>query len=283
MSIPNVFAALVDDAAIFPPGSLPLPEAIIAHAAQRNSRYEALAGPFVLGTGDLAAAAQLATPDLFPEPLPVSIVVPTPDALAETIETADDLRVTVRALEVKLDRSEPLIPQVTTIANHDRRGITTHIEVPRPTHPEWPELLAAIAAHDLRLKFRTGGTQSDAFPDESELATWIHDAARHTTPFKCTAGLHNAIRHTDPETGFEHHGFLNILCATASALDNAETDSLATILAERNPTALTNALGDTNPRTLFVSYGSCSLAESYEDLAALGLLDNRPGPSASPR
>ncbi|WP_067893033.1 hypothetical protein [Nocardia vaccinii] len=277
MSIPNVFAALVDDAAIFPPGSLPLPEAVIAHAAHRKSRLRALAGPFVLGTGDLATAARLATPDLFPEPLPVSIVVPTPDALAETIENAGEHRVAVRALEVKLDRSRPLTPQVTAIANHDRRGITTYVEVPRPTHPEWTEVLAAIATNGLRLKFRTGGTQAEAFPDETGLATWIADAARSSTPFKCTAGLHNAIRHTDAETGFEHHGFLNVLCAASAALGGAETDSLAKILAERNAAALAGALGDTaetTARTLFISYGSCSIEEPYEDLAALDLLDD---------
>ncbi|MBY8854879.1 hypothetical protein K7711_00140 [Nocardia sp. CA2R105] len=276
MSIPNVFAALVDDAAIFPPGSLPLPEAVIAHAAHRNSRVQALVGPFVLGAGALAAAAQLATPELFPEPLPVSVVVPTPDAVAETIEAADGLRVAVRALEVKLDRSQPLTPQVTAIANHDRRGITTYVEVPRPSHPEWPEVLAAVAANGLRLKFRTGGTQADAFPDDTELATWIGDAARSSTPFKCTAGLHNALRHTDATTGFEHHGFLNVLCAASAALDNAGNNSLATILAERDAAVLTETLGDTartTPRTLFISYGSCSIDEPYEDLAALGLLD----------
>ncbi|WP_067667779.1 hypothetical protein [Nocardia miyunensis] len=277
MSIPNVFAALVDDAAIFPPGSLPLPEAVTAHAAHRNSRLRALVGPFVLGTGDIAAAARLATAELFSEPLPVSIVVPTPDAVAETIETAGGHRVAVQALEVKLDRAQPLTPQVTAIANHDRRGITTYVEVPRPGHPEWPEVLAAVAANGLRLKFRTGGTQADAFPDETELATWIADAARRSTPFKCTAGLHNALRHTDATTGFEHHGFLNVLCAAKAALENAGSDSLAMFLAERDATVLAAALGDTTrttPRTLFVSYGSCSIDEPYDDLTALGLLDD---------
>ncbi len=277
MSIPKLFAALVDDAAIYPPGSLPLPEAVIAHAAHRNSRPQALVGPFVLGTGDVAAAARLATPEVFPEPLPVSIVVPTPDAVAETIGTAGGHRVAVRALEVKLDRSRPLTPQVDAIAKHDRRDITTYVEVPRPTHPEWPEVLAAVAAHGLRLKFRTGGTQADAFPDESELATWIGDAARHDTPFKCTAGLHNALRHTDAATGFEQHGFLNVLGAARAALADAENDTLTALLAERNPATLAGALGDTadaTPRTLFISYGSCSVVEPYEDLAALGLLDD---------
>ena len=71
----------------------------------------------------------------------------------------------------------------------------------------------------LRLKFRTGGLTADAFPSAAELAACIDAALDRETPFKCTAGLHHAVRHTDPETGFEHHGFLNVLLATRVALD----------------------------------------------------------------
>jgi acyl-CoA synthetase (AMP-forming)/AMP-acid ligase II len=38
------------------------------------------------------------------------------------------------------------------------------------------------------------------------------------TSFKCTAGLHNAVRHTGQD-GFEHHGFLNVLVATRLLFD----------------------------------------------------------------
>lgn len=271
MSIPTVFAALVDDAAIYPPGSLPLPAAVNAHAAHRNSALRGLVGPFVVGTGDLAAAAELATPELFPEALPVSVVVPAPEAVGPTIDLAERSRVTAKALEVKLDRSRPLPPQIAEIAAVDRRGITTYVEVPRPDHPEWSALLAALATHGLRLKFRTGGTDAEAFPAEAELALWIRATARASMPFKCTAGLHRAVRHTDPATGFEHHGFLNILRAAAAAADGAETDALVAILSERDAKALGGAVPATG-RELFVSYGSCSVQEPYADLAALGLL-----------
>ncbi|WP_024802866.1 hypothetical protein [Nocardia sp. BMG51109] len=273
MSIPTVFAALVDDAAIFPPGSLPLPAAVEAHAAHRNSHLRALVGPFVVGTGALATAAELATPELFPAALPVSVVVPSPDALGETIAVAGRCRVAMEALEIKLDHSRPLAPQITEIADRDRGDATTYVEAPRPSHPEWPDVLAAIADRGLRLKFRTGGTQAEAFPAEAELTTWIGAAARRSTPFKCTAGLHNAVRHTSAATGFEHHGFLNILCAAAAAADGADGDSVASLLAERDGGVLADALGDTAAaRPLFASYGSCSIDEPYEDLAALGLL-----------
>ncbi|MBF6170683.1 hypothetical protein [Nocardia blacklockiae] len=266
MSIPPVFAALVDDAAIYPPGSLPLPAAVVAHAVHRRSSLRELVGPFVVGAGDLAAAAEAATAELFPEGLGVSVVVPGPEAVGATLESAGRCR--VLALEVKLDGSRALAPQVAEIAGVDRGDVTTYVEVPRPGHPEWAELLAAVADAGMRLKFRTGGTEAAAFPSETEVAGWIRDAARASTPFKCTAGLHHAVRHTDAATEFEHHGFLNILCAAAAAAAGAEVDSLVAILGERDG----RALAVPAQRALFASYGSCSVTEPYDDLATLGLL-----------
>ena len=49
---------------------------------------------------------------------------------------------------------------------------------------------------------------------------WIDAALDRETPFKCTAGLHRAVRHTGDD-GFEHHGFLNVLLATRRAFDGA--------------------------------------------------------------
>ena len=74
-----------------------------------------------------------------------------------------------------------------------------------------------MAEAELRLKFRTGGLEAAAFPPSEVLAGWIDAALDRETPFKCTAGLHRAVRHTG-EDGFEHHGFLNVLVATGAGL-----------------------------------------------------------------
>jgi len=95
--------------------------------------------------------------------------------------------------------------------------------------------------------------------------------------FKCTAGLHHAVRHTAADTGFEHHGFLNVLLAVAAAADGADTAVLASLLAERDPQAVAariaaldaDLVADT--RHFFTSFGTCSIEEPVADLVALGL------------
>ncbi|QXJ23822.1 hypothetical protein AGRA3207_005031 [Actinomadura graeca] len=277
MSIPSHFAGLVDDAAVFPPGLAPLPDAVVAHAAHLRSDHRALVGPFIVSAQDLATLAELATPDLFPEGIRVSVVLPSPDELSGVLDLVRTGPLVLAGLEVKLGPG-PLTPQVDVIAAHDRGTSPAYVEAPRPGHPEWTGVLDAAAASDLRLKFRTGGTEAAAFPDEDEVASWIHGAVRSAVPFKCTAGLHNAVRHTGADTGFEHHGYLNILLATAAAQDGASVHGLVPILGERDGRVLADRLAACPAAALrrarqgFLSYGSCSIDEPLADLAALGLI-----------
>ena len=148
--------------------------------------------------------------------------------------------------------------------------------MPRPGHAEWQDALTAACAHGLRLKFRTGGTEAAAFPSDEELATWISEAGAAGLAFKCTAGLHRAVRHTDATTGFEHHGYLNILWAATETARGV--DAVASAVAERHPARIVAALREagsdalTQARTRFLSYGSCSIEEPLADLTALDLL-----------
>jgi hypothetical protein len=94
----------------------------------------------------------------------------------------------------------------------------------------------------LRAKFRTGGVTADAYPDEPELAEAIHLTVAHGLAFKATAGLHHAVRNTDPATGFEQHGFLNIIAAVAAATDGSGPDDLAANLRSRDGIALAESV-----------------------------------------
>ena len=42
------------------------------------------------------------------------------------------------------------------------------------------------------------GSSAELFPTDAELADFIIACAERAVPFKCTAGLHHAVRHTDP-------------------------------------------------------------------------------------
>jgi hypothetical protein len=145
-----------------------------------------------------------------------------------------------------------------------------------PPTPDWFGALDEIAAGELRLKLRTGGEDADAFPSPHELAGCIEAALDRELPFKCTAGLHRAVRHREDATGFEHHGFLNVLVATRAALDGSSVDDLAGLLVETHSDSLIAALDPermSSARRWFRSFGSCSVTEPLADLTALGLLD----------
>jgi hypothetical protein len=137
-----------------------------------------------------------------------------------------------------------------------------------------------VAEAEHRLKFRTGGLELDKFPSPDQLAGWIDAALDRETPFKCTAGLHHAIAHRDHDTGFPHHGFLNVLLATRQAFDGATTKEVATLLADHYPNDLValargaQQSGDlVRTRRWFTSFGSCSVEEPLDELVGLGLIE----------
>jgi hypothetical protein len=142
----------------------------------------------------------------------------------------------------------------------------------------WLAALDVVAESGHRAKYRTGGVEASAFPSETELAAFISAALDRELPFKCTAGLHRAVRNTGEDTAYEQHGFLNVLLATRASLDGATVEEAAEILAERDAgrvAARVAELGDAkraSTRDWFVSFGSCSITEPIEDLTALGLL-----------
>lgn len=172
----------------------------------------------------------------------------------------------VRKVRTTLDK---LLPQYAP-------DITAAVEVARG-----PELLLALdelEGSGYRAKFRTGGTTEAAFPGELELASFLYAAVYRRLAVKCTAGLHHALRHTDAATGFEHHGFLNVLLATHAALGGAEHGDLAALLGERDGEVIAARLAELDEqqagaaRAAFTGFGTCSIAEPLADLIALGLV-----------
>ncbi|GAB3495338.1 hypothetical protein [Nocardiopsis coralliicola] len=274
----TLFAALFDDAAVFPPGRAPLEQALPAHRAHTAGPRAALVGPLVLPVAALEPLAELLSPA--EPPLDLVLTAPGgPDTLPAALEEADRLGADLRAVEIAVPdgMSAAELPTALDRALATAPGSTgVYVEVPRDDRRTG--ILAALAETGRRAKFRTGGIRADLYPDEAELAGGIAAAAAAGIPFKATAGLHHAVRNTAPDTGFEQHGFLNLLLAAEAAADGAEPGDLAALLAERDAAALARRAGALSAeraaaaRAAFASYGTCSITEPLGELVDLGLL-----------
>ncbi len=272
---------LVDDAAIFPPGNVPLDQAVKEHHEHRAAPYAALVGGFVVSDTRLADLATLADPD---RPLDLNVVVTGgAGAIDPAVRWSRAPGIRLRALEIALRDEDDLsrnaarvVAMVGNLREELGDDVEVYVEPPRRTlvsEHAWLAALDEISLAGLRLKFRTGGVTADAFPSVAELASSIDAALDREMPFKCTAGLHDAVRHTDPETGFEHHGFLNVLLATRVALDGGDVEAA---LSSATPAAgiSTGSISEdslTSARRWFTSFGSCSVLDVREDLADLDL------------
>jgi hypothetical protein len=276
-SIPRVrqlFSALFDDAAVFPPARTPVAEAVPAHAAHRSAPYGDLLGPFlcpVTRLVELSAAVD--------GPLRVGVIASGgPEAVHESVRAvAADPRLELAAVEVALQDRAHVAATATALAELLPAPATGYLEAPRgqPVEP----VLDVLAGTRHRAKLRTGGVEADAHPSEREVAAFVRACLDRQVAFKATAGLHHAVRRTAPGTGFEEHGFCNLLVAVHAASEGASTDDLEAVLAERDEQAVTDAVRRLAPaaaatvRGWFTSFGTCSVTEPVDDLVRLGLAE----------
>lgn len=279
--VPPLFAGICDDAAVFPPGLAALPDAVAAYLARRATGADGLVGTLVLAAADLPALAPL-VPTGGPVPA-VSVTVPDgPGGLATALDLAAAAPVELRAVEVPLPAGVAVDVAVTTLRDQLPRldGAEAYVEIPRDERRA--PLLAALAGTGLRAKLRTGGVRAELHPDETELAEALAAAVGHGLAVKATAGLHHAVRNTAADTGFEQHGFCNLLLAVDALLSadvrGGTADEAAALLAERDAAVVAGLLRGWDDdrarraREVFTSFGTCSIADPTADLVGLGLL-----------
>lgn len=274
-ALPAFAVGLCDDAAMFPPGLKPLVEAVPAHVAHRAARYGELVGPLVVAAPALAELGPL----LGRRQLDLAVTVPDgPEQVGAVVTAVAQLGVRPRALEIAVpaDLAVAELPSALHAAGLAELDAEVFLEIPRDRRRDG--VLAACAERGWKAKFRTGGVRASLYPDEAELAAAVCAAVGTGVPFKATAGLHHAIRNTDSRTGFEQHGFLNLLLATDAAAAGADEQRVADVLAERDARAIASrisALGESGARAareVFVSFGTCDITEPLTELVELGLL-----------
>jgi len=280
--LPPEYVALVDDAAIFPPGNATLADAVRGFRSHQDAAHAELVGPLVVDDVRLPELVAILSSLEDGVPLPVTVVV---SGGAGSLEPAARWAsgtplLELRGLEIALRDLDDLAGAARRVVAAADLGLDVPVYVEPPvvqttSSPAWLAALDEVAAADLRLKFRTGGVTADAFPSCSELAAAIDAALDRELPFKCTAGLHHAVRHRAAGTGFEHHGFLNVLAATRAALDG---DDVTAALEEQDRDALLARVHEcgsdalVRARRWFTSFGCCGVTDPFDDLVALGLV-----------
>ena len=282
MSVPSTFfRGLFDDASLFPPASLKMAGAVAGHQRHHKAWYREMSGPFVCPDAKITGLGAALTASAIAE-LDLALTAPGGwaglDAAVDSVFA--DPRLRLRTVEVPAGQAGRLDAVAELVAALDRTplaGATAFAEI--PIGELTGDAVRILADHGYLAKLRTGGTTADAFPSELALARSLTELTAQRLAFKCTAGLHHAVRHRAADTGFEHHGFLNVMLAVAAALDDASTDQVVGALAETDAHSVAAAVAGLDAdkvaavRELFTSFGTCSTDEPITDLVTLGLIN----------
>ncbi|WP_374235407.1 hypothetical protein [Lentzea sp. CC55] len=272
---PPLLARLVDDAALFPPGSASMPDAVRGHLDGRVGEWSGVMGLFLCPASRLAELITELIKVKPPKPIALSLVIDTglggvPKAVSIVESRSELLALRMVEMPAPSDVDEVWLERVSEFVPED----VIRVVEPRRGGAEWLDGVRRVIEHGSWPKLRCGGLSQENFPSVEEVADFLSVVSGGGVAFKATAGLHRAVRHTD-EQGFTHHGFLNLLVATARSLSGRDVrEALASTDAEAL-TAEAKALSDQAAhavRGVFASYGSCSLAEPVADLEGLGLL-----------
>jgi hypothetical protein len=264
----DLLGELIDHAALFPPASMAMPEAIATDRAARAGEHAWMLGRFICPASKLG--------ELPREAPRLSVVL---DGGESDLEAVHDARLAGRVVELVEARLDPAwIPDTQELLQAKLgEGVDAYWELAPGRGLRGA--VAAVREARAGAKIRCGG--ATAAPPVEALAEFVAACRDAGVRFKATAGLHHAIRAGDA------HGFLNLLAAAVFAhSDGLTADELVPLLAEEDPAAFAvDARGLTahdhhaGPpeiaaarQDLFVAYGSCSFDEPVEDLTALGVL-----------
>lgn len=285
---PVLLGGLLDDAATFPPGNASVDDAVQAREMYAGAWFAELLGPVVVRADRVDALvdalSRTGVADRVPAPLPVTVTVPQGlTGVGDAVRAARRSLLRAVSYEVPLGAGDADAEVLRTVRMLVPAQAHVHVEL--SGHVDAAAALPELARAGVRAKLRTGGTSASAFPPVAQVARFVAAAVAARVPFKATAGLHNALRHRDEDTGWVHHGFLNLMAATAAAQGGADLAGVERLVAATDPGPVLEVLqaldqaGAVAVRRAFTGFGTCSTVEPVEDLAGLGLLA-RPGSGA---
>jgi len=225
--------ALIDHAPLFPPASLPMPDAL-----DEDRRARAAENSWLL--------ARLVWP----------------------ASRLDELEGEDRALSVLVDgpySGDPRAQAVETRWESGLEGLTGEAYVELPLSHELEKRVAELAERGLRAKVRCGGAE---VPSRAELGRFLRTCRDAGVPFKATAGLHHPLA-TGERHGFlnvlaacvfeDENALEGPVTLTPEALRwdglEAGAEELARVRREQ-----------------LVAVGSCSFFEPVDELMELGIL-----------
>jgi hypothetical protein len=226
---------LIDHAALFPPASLAMPEALAEDRRARESDQSWLLARFVCPVSKL--------PELGREP---------------------------RSLTVVADAAVPYDPRIEAVEAREPVDFDGEMYVESVLDETLDERLDGLARLGLRAKVRCGGA---SIPDSTDLARFIQGCRARDVVFKATAGLHHAYPTEAGEHGFLNvlaaAVFGDEEDALAAPEGSFELDADAFRWGAREADAMTLRFVR---GTLFHSIGSCSFFEPVDELRARGML-----------
>ena len=281
-----LFVGLVDDAAMFPPGSAEVAEALAAHREYRRSWFAPLVGPLVVSDQKLAALGRavqrVADPtDLTTEDLEVSVVTTSGPAGLVDLAGPSPARLRLRAVESALRDPDDLAGDASRLvaaAGVLEAGVEMFVELPYARG--WERAVEVVAAAGLLGKLRTGGPAPADTPSTTRLAHQLSVLVEADLPFKATAGLHHAWPTPGPQPDRPgQHGFLTLLAAVDALAGGASVADAAELLAGGEQAAVLGALASWSGtradgvRRRLRSFGCCGVVDPLADLVALGLLE----------
>lgn len=268
-SLRALLQGAIDYAGMFPPASLPLPEAVWNYLRYRTEPESGMLGRFICPVArleELGPFLQELGPD---QPLAVAGLG---RAGTSRREFGDNLRADLRALRafrnaypgrVTVEVLETKLPGDFPTDAPDVAALVAEGALPEPDSAADPALffeaafapqsgdltalVVALAPHRQRvgLKLRCGGTEPAAYPSPADVATVIAQCHRARLPLKFTAGLHHPLRHFNAGAGVTMHGFLNVFCAALFTWsydlggEPARRGAIEALVADEDPTHFT--------------------------------------------